>query len=185
MSAIANLIKKISGEAEGKGKAQVSPYASRYSQSLGFLGFTKNGVADNADAENFYAGARKVFATLQVKYKNEIFFGSGKVATGIDTRGILYVDLKDNSATPVQVEGEVQLILKNITTLKESVYKKPRTENLRGSQTDINNGFRLAMGGNSAGFQNELELAIVPDADFVFSVANSVVLVPMTTFALK
>jgi len=72
-----------------KGKA-----VSRYSQSLGFSGFTKNGVPDNADGENLYAGVRYVIATLQVPYRNEIFFGSGKVATGIDTRGILYILLQ-------------------------------------------------------------------------------------------
>lgn len=118
-------------------------------------------------------------------YKNQDFFGAGVVKEGVDTRQILYINLLDASSTPVQVEGEVQLLLKNITTLAESVVLKVRTESLRGSQTDINNAYRMAMQGKSATFQNELQLALVPDADFVFKTANSKILVPVTSFALR
>ena len=182
MGIITQLLSEVIG---GKGKKKSTPYAGVSSLQLGFQGFTKNNVPDNADAENFYATQRKVFATLQVPYKNQDFFGAGVVKEGVDTRQILYINLLDASSTPVQVEGEVQLLLKNITTLAESVVLKVRTESLRGSQTDINNAYRMAMQGKSATFQNELQLALVPDADFVFKTANSKILVPVTSFALR
>ena len=75
---------------------------SQFPQSVGFQGFTKNGVVDNADGLALYPNVQNVVATLQAKFNNEVFFGSGKVDRGIDTRGLLYIDLNKN--VPVAIK---------------------------------------------------------------------------------
>ena len=106
-----------------------------------------------------------------------------------DNQGYLYIDLKDNSATPVQVEGTIRLVYSDASGLRKQVIFEDRTNRLRGSTVDKKLMIPLPetpCGLRPDGFANEddkLIIEIKPDTSATLSYANSTIYIPATQVA--
>ncbi|WP_321504724.1 hypothetical protein [uncultured Methanoregula sp.] len=113
---------------------------SAFPQSLGIgdMTTTRNGkLSDNTqfiDVFSLKVGAQQVKA-----------FGNGSIVGGVDNRGILYISLKDNTGTPVQLEGKIRLALRNANGNRTEVILEELTEKLRASKTDKTQAYMLGL----------------------------------------
>nr|WP_319376640.1 hypothetical protein [uncultured Methanoregula sp.] len=83
--------------------------------------------------------------TLKVGAQQIRAFGNGSIVGGVDNRGILYISLKDNTATPVQLEGKIRLALRNAAGTRTEVILEEVTEKLRASKTDKTQAYMLGL----------------------------------------
>jgi hypothetical protein len=111
-------------------------------------------------------------------------FGYGGVVGGVDDRAIVYINMKDNSATPVQIEGKVRFEVRDANETTAKVILEERSERLRGSKTDRNLAYRLAEAMVKAREDSYLVITVKPDGAATFSEANSDFVVPVTTYTL-
>jgi len=162
----------------GTNKAPASGGLAKFIESVTLQQFTSN-----ADGKILYAGQQNDVATLKIPSQQLRSWGqNGVTAGGADLRGILFVSLFDNSATPVQIDGSLRLAIRNNIGDKTVVYVQPRTESLRGSKTDRQNSYLLGVQRLKAIHDSYLVISIEPDAEATFSLANSDALLPLTIY---
>ena len=111
---------------------------SVFPQSLGIGDMTSTRDGKATDATQFLDVFKLQVGAQQVKS-----FGMGSIVGGIDNRGILYISLKDNTGTPVQLEGKIRLVIRNANGEVSRVILEEDTVRLRGSKTDKNNAYML------------------------------------------
>ena len=113
---------------------------SVFPQTLGIGDMTTNRDAKLTDSTQFI----DVF-TLKVGNRQIRGFGKGSIVGGVDNRGILYISLKDNTGTPVQLEGKIRLVVRNAYGDQSITILEDLTETFRGSKTDKTTGYMLGL----------------------------------------
>ncbi len=121
---------------------------------------------------------------LRVPAQQVKTFGWGRIENGVDDRGVLYVDLKDNSGTPVQIEGKIRLEIRDANETVSRVILEERTERLRGSKTDLSKAYRLGEAITKAREDSYLVVTIKADAAKTIENDNSDLAIPVTTYTL-
>jgi len=138
--------------------------------------------------QTIVAGVWNQVGAFVVPAQQKYRFGYGNPSQP-DNQGYLYIDLKDNSATPVQIEGKIRLIYSDASGLRKDVIFEDRTNRLRGSTTDRKLMIPLPetpWNGRADGFAKEddrLIIEIMPDVSATLSYANSTVYIPATQVA--
>jgi len=138
--------------------------------------------------QSIVAGVWNQIGSFTVPPQQKYRFGYGN-ASQPDNQGYLYIDLKDNSATPVQVEGKIRLIYSDASGLRKDVVFEDRTNRLRGSVVDKKLMIPLpetVWSGRPDGFAREddkLVIEILPDVSATLSKANSTIYIPVTQVA--
>lgn len=121
---------------------------------------------------------------LRVPAQQQKTLGWGGIVGGVDDRGVLYINLKDNSGTPVQIEGKIRLEIRNANETVSKVVLEERTERLRGSKTDLSQAYRLGEAPIRAREDSYLVVTIKADAAKTIENDNSDLAIPVTTYTL-
>jgi hypothetical protein len=156
-------------------------------------GFPKNLTKDdfqlaNNSTQSIVAGVWNTIGAFKVPAQQKFRFGYGK-ASEPDNQGYLYIDLKDTSATPVQIEGMIRLVYADASLLKKSVIYEENTRVLRGSTTDkklmkpLPETINTLRPDGYAGEDDYLLIELKPESSATLSKANSTVFIPATQIA--
>ncbi|MEM5815874.1 MAG: hypothetical protein QXL14_02385 [Candidatus Aenigmatarchaeota archaeon] len=139
-------------------------------------------------SQTLVAGVWNTIGTFVVPAQQKYRFGYGNPQAP-ENQGYLYVDLKDTSATPVQIEGTIRLVYSDASGLRKQVIFEERTNVLRGSATDRRQmkplpeapcGLRAD---GWAGEDDRLIIELRPDATATLSYNNSTIYIPATQIA--
>lgn len=157
----------------GGSRAQVTAWT----KTLSLDDFT-----ETADGKTTQAGQ-----WLQYKYRvpaqQMIRFGTGAIRGGVDDRGIAVIDIKDNSATPVQIEGKYRLAYMDANEVKKSVIKEGYLNTIRASSTVRDAGNVLGETGAGARQDSWLVIEILPaEAGKTIEDNNSTFQIPVTVY---
>ena len=144
---------------------------------------TLGDATSTANGKTLYSDRFNDVWKLRVPAQQKKTFGYGAIQGGVDDRGVLYIDAKDDQATPAQIEGKVRLSLRDANEVQEIVILEERTERLRGSKVDLSQAYRVAEAPVKAKEDSYLVISIKPDTDTVgkFSTSNSDFAIPVTT----
>lgn len=137
---------------------------------------------ETADGKTTQAGQ-----WLQYKYRvpaqQMIRFGTGAIRGGVDDRGIAVIDIKDNAATPVQIEGKYRLAYMDANEVKKSVIKEGYLNTIRASSTVRDAGNVLGETGAGARQDSWLVIEILPaEAGKTIEDDNSTFQIPVTVY---
>ena len=126
------------------------------------------------------AGQWNRIGELVVPAQQKICFGYGGIVNGVDTRGVLYIDLKDGTGN--QLNGWIRLAVTDATEVKQVIILEERIERLRASATDRNQAYLLGETQVWAKEDSKLLILFKPDGnnDVTVSAANSTMYVPIT-----
>ena len=120
---------------------------------------------------------------LRVGAQQAIRFGTGAIMGGVDNRGILYVDIKDNSTPAVQVNGRYRLSYMDANENVKSVIKEGYLDQIRTSKVTRDAGNVLAEMGVGARQDSYLVIEILPSVgSLTISDANSDFQIPVTIY---
>jgi hypothetical protein len=139
-------------------------------------------------SQSIVAGVWNTIGTFTVPAQQKYRFGYGNPKEP-DNQGYLYVDLKDTSATPVQIEGIIRLVYSDASGLKKQVIFEDRTNRLRGSTVDKKLMIPLPetpcglRPDSYASEDDKLLIELKPDASATLSYANSTIYIPATQVA--
>lgn len=95
-------------------------------------------------------------------------------------QGYIYIYLKDNSATPVEVTGKVRLMISDANEVNYQVIFEEREEVLHGDISDKNKMKAFPLDPRQAKEDDKIILEVYPDSALTLNKANSTVLVPAT-----
>lgn len=159
----------------GFGGSRARPTA--WTKTLSLDDFT-----ETADGKTTQAGQ-----WLQYKYRvpaqQMIRFGTGAIRNGVDDRGIAVIDIRDNAATPVQIEGKYRLAYMDANEVKKSVIKEGYLNTIRASSTVRDAGNVLGETGAGARQDSWLIIEILPaKAGKVIEDDNSTFQIPVTVY---
>lgn len=101
----------------------------RWTKTLTFSDFTATFDAKVTDTATWLVAKYKVPAQQVVRV------GTGQIQNGVDDRGVFFLSVKDNSATPVQVDGQYRITYLDANELNKKVVKEGSTANVRTSKT--------------------------------------------------
>lgn len=137
---------------------------------------------ETADGKTTQAGQ-----WLQYKYRvpaqQMIRFGTGAIRGGVDDRGIAVIDIKDDAATPVQIEGKYRLAYMDANEVKKSVIKEGYLNTIRASSTVRDAGNVLGETGAGARQDSWLVIEILPaEAGKTIEDDNSTFQIPVTVY---
>lgn len=137
---------------------------------------------ETADGKKTQAGQ-----WLQYKYRvpaqQMIRFGTGAIRGGVDDRGIAVIDIKDDSETPVQIEGKYRLAYMDANEVKKSVIKEGYLNTIRASSTVRDAGNVLGETGAGARQDSWLVIEILPaEAGKTIEDDNSTFQIPITVY---
>ena len=137
---------------------------------------------ETADGKTTQAGQ-----WLQYKYRvpaqQMIRFGTGAIRGGVDDRGIAVIDIKDDSQTPVQIEGKYRLAYMDANEVKKSVIKEGYLNTIRASSTVRDAGNVLGETGAGARQDSWLVIEILPaEASKTIDDDNSTFQIPVTVY---
>lgn len=157
----------------GGSRAQVTAWT----KTLSLKDFT-----ETADGKTTQAGQ-----WLQYKYRvpaqQMIRFGTGAIRNGVDDRGIAVIDIKDNSQTPVQIEGKYRLAYMDANEVKKAVIKEGYLNTIRASSTVRDAGNVLGETGPGARQDSWLVIEILPaEAGKTIEDNNSTFQIPITVY---
>jgi len=150
-----------------------------FRQTLTLADATSTGDGKTTDTETWTE-----LWKLRVPAQQAKAFGWGRIESGVDDRGVLYIDLKDNSGTPVQIEGKIRLEVRDANETESKVILEERTERLRGSKTDLSQAYRLGEAFYKAREDSYLVITIKADAAKTIEKDNSDFAIPVTTYTL-
>lgn len=162
----------------GQSKSKILPQSFTKSYNLGMFTTVNDGQTLNPNQENDVA-------VIKVPQRQINKWGAGGIVAGVDVRHIMFISLFDGSTTPVQIEGTITLSNRGANGRNTIPYVAPRTETLRGSETDRTNSALLGEEKLGSIDGSYLVLSINPDTELVFSEVNSKVLIPVTIYDLK
>lgn len=159
----------------GFGGSRARPTA--WTKTLSLDDFT-----ETADGKTTQAGQ-----WLQYKYRvpaqQMIRFGTGAIRNGVDDRGIAVIDIQDNAATPVQIEGKYRLAYMDANEVKKSVIKEGYLNTIRASSTVRDAGNVLGETGAGARQDSWLIIEILPaEAGKTIEDDNSTFQIPVTVY---
>ena len=159
----------------GFGGSRARPTA--WTKTLSLDDFT-----ETADGKTTQAGQ-----WLQYKYRvpaqQMIRFGTGAIRGGVDDRGIAVIDIQDNAATPVQIEGKYRLAYMDANEVKKSVIKEGYLNTIRASSTVRDAGNVLGETGAGARQDSWLIIEILPaEAGKTIEDDNSTFQIPVTVY---
>ena len=101
----------------------------------------------------------------------------------MDDRGIAVIDIKDNSLTPVQIEGKYRLAYMDANEVKKSVIKEGYLNTIRASSTVRDAGNVLGETGAGARQDSWLIIEILPaEASKTIEDDNSTFQIPVTVY---
>jgi hypothetical protein len=152
-------------------------YSGKFRQSL-----TLDDATYTADRKTLDTAQFNEVWKLRVPAQQIKTFGYGGIVSGVDDRGVIYLDFKDNTSN--QIEGKVRLVISDANQTREIVLLEERTERLRASKTDLTQAYRLAEQITKAREDSYLIIKLKPDASATFSKANSDAVIPVTTYTL-
>lgn len=151
--------------------------STAWTKTLSLADFT-----ETADGKTTQAGQ-----WLQYKYRvpaqQMIRFGTGAIRNGVDDRGIAVIDIQDNAATPVQIEGKYRLAYMDANEVKKSVIKEGYLNTIRASSTVRDAGNVLGETGAGARQDSWLIIEILPaEAGKTIEDDNSTFQIPVTVY---
>lgn len=146
----------------------------KYRQTLTLNDATVTGDGKSIGTDDFY-----VLWKLRVPAQQKKCFGYGAIQGGVDDRGVIYLDVKNNGGS--QMEGYIRLEVRNANEDVRITIFEDRTERLRGSKTDLTQAFRLGETRVWAREDSYLVISMKADSSATFSKSNSDFLVPVTT----
>lgn len=111
------------------------------------------------------------WAVQEIKAQQERFFGNGAIVNGVDDRGKLKIDLKDDS--DAEINGTVRITVSDANRVNRKFLKEERTEDLR-------EGIRLGYTEPGAKQDSLLILEVQPDSQTTIDQGNSSGSVPLT-----
>lgn len=126
-----------------------------------------------------YAGKWNKIGDFLVPAQNAYRFGYGTPSQP-DNQGYIYIELKDTSATPVEVKGKIRLAVADYNERTIINVFEEREEVLHGSMTDRKLMKPLPDTGVEATEDMRLQIWLLPDANATVSKANSTLLIPTT-----
>jgi hypothetical protein len=108
--------------------------AVAYTDVLTQNDFSANG-SYNPDGVTTQAGVPLQFA-YRVLPKEKIAAGTGEISfNGVANSGVLFVSIKDNAATPVQIEGTYRLLYANASKTQQWFLQGSQLDQIRSSKT--------------------------------------------------
>ncbi len=120
---------------------------------------------------------------LKVGAQQAIKFGKGAIVNGVDDRGILFIDIKDNASTPVQIEGKYRLAYMDANENRKIVIQEGYLNQVRTSKTVRDAGNPLAEMGPGANQDSYLVIEILPSVGSkTIDNDNSDFQIPVTIF---
>lgn len=157
--------------------------ASIFPQSLVMADMTSTRDGKTTDATQFLDLYKVKVGVQQVKA-----WGTGSIIGGVDNRGILYISVKDNAGTPVQLEGKIRICVRNANESINQVLFEEDTARLRGSKTDTSQAYRLGLITAYVAKQDSFLVVQFKARDATTAAktiadANSDILLPVTTYA--
>ena len=103
---------------------------SVWTKTLKLHNFTSTFDGKTTDTETW------LMATYKVPAQQVVRVGTGAIRGGVDDRGVFFMSIKDNSTTPVQVDGDYRITYLDANELKKVVVKEGSTANVRSSKTE-------------------------------------------------
>lgn len=105
-----------------------------YNDVLTVSSFTANG-STNPDGIQCVTGQPLEFAFRCIP-KTAVCLGTGEVSNnGVPNSGVLYASIKDNSATPVQINGRYELLYANASKTNITFLQGSQLDQIRTSKT--------------------------------------------------
>jgi hypothetical protein len=140
---------------------------------------TLDDATSTADGKTLQTGQYNDVWKYKVPAGQIVAFGKGKLShNGVNTAGILYLDLKDSASA--QIEGKIRLTVRKPNEDEEYLIVEERTEVLRATKTDRTTAYFLEKQKIVAKEDSWLVISIKPDASATFSKANSDFQIPAT-----
>lgn len=141
----------------------------------------KDFMTDDAEAK---AGKFNKIGEMVIPAQQQYEWGYG-IAGQPENQGYIYMDLKDDQGTPVQVEGTIRLCVSDANEEMVRPIYTNRTEPLRGSQTDKTMKVPLPRTPPRLSEDDKMIIQIDPDVDQItqkVSKTNSTLNLPVTNY---
>jgi hypothetical protein len=110
--------------------------------------------------------------------------GYGNLDGQENAQGRIYLDLKDNATTPLEVNGVVRLSVYSPQDRPIEIISEMRTETLRTSSSDRTKQISFPEHDLMVKEDKKIVLEFIPDANATISKANSTLIMDITKFTV-
>lgn len=122
-------------------------------------------------------------AKYRVPAQQVVRVGTGQIQNGVDDRGVFFLSVKDNAATPVQVDGGYRITYLDANELNKKVVKEGSTANVRTSKTVRDASNVLPETGPGVRQDSYVVIEFLPDTDSkTIDIAECELELPVTVY---